>query len=74
MSHILLEERTDIYRAFAYVLKQAKTMFFSLSGKMLCFVSKYTLYINGFFNSDPSDSICLPRLYLPVCGVSAVSR
>ena len=27
---ILLEERTDQYRAFTYVLKQAKAVFFSL--------------------------------------------
>ena len=63
---IPLEERTDQYRAFTYVLKQAKTVFFSLynlPGRIHRFFRKSTLYINGFSNSKQFDSICLDYAY-----------
>ena len=63
---IPLEERTDQYRAFTYVLKQAKTVFFSLCnlpGRIHRFFRKSTLYINGFSNSKQFDSICLDYAY-----------
>ena len=59
---IPLEVITDRYRAFTYVLKQAKTVFFSLynfPGRIHRFFHKSTLYINGFSNSDQFHSICL---------------
>ena len=61
-----LEERTDRCRAITYVLKQAKTVFFSLynlPGKIHRFFRKSTLYVNGFSNSDQFDSICLDYAY-----------
>ena len=60
---ILLEERTDRYSAFTYVLKQAKTVFLSLyklPGRIHRFFRKSTLYINGFS--------------LPACRVSGCPR
>ena len=59
---IPLEVRTNRYRAFTYVLKQAKIVFFSLynfPGRIHHFFHKSTLYMNGFSNSDQFDSICL---------------
>ena len=61
-----LEVRTDRYRAFTYVLKQAKTMSFSLynfPGGTHHFFHKSTLYINGFSNSHQFDSIYLDYAY-----------
>ena len=63
---IPLEVITDRYRAFTYVLKQAKTVFFSLYnllGRIHYFFRKSTLYINGFSNSDQFDLICLDYTY-----------
>ena len=63
---IPLEERTDQYRTFTYVLKQAKTVFFSLynlPGRIHRFFRKSTLYMNGFSNSKQFDSICLDYAY-----------
>ena len=60
--HIPLEVRTDRYRVFTYVLRQAKTVIFSLynfPGRIHHFFCKSTLYINGFSNSDQFDSIYL---------------
>ena len=59
-------KRTDQYRAFTYVLKQGKTVFFSLynlSGRMHHFFRKSTLYIKVFSNSEQFDSICLDSAY-----------
>ena len=49
-----------------HVLKQAKTMFFSLynlPGETQDFFHKSTLYINSFSNSDQFHSICLDYAY-----------
>ena len=57
---IQLKERIDRYRQFIYVLKQAKTVFFStysLPGRIYRFFPKPTLYINGYFNSEQFNSI-----------------
>ena len=57
---------TDRYRGFTYVLKQAKTVIFSLynlSGRIYHFFRKSTLHVNGFSNSDQFESICLDYAY-----------
>ena len=62
---ILLEERSDQDRLFTYVLKQAKTVFFSsyyFSG-MNRFLRKSTLYINDFSNNEQFDTIYLDYAY-----------
>ena len=50
-----------------YVLKQGKTVFFSsyyLSvSRIHSFLRESTLYINGFYNSEQFDSICLGYAY-----------
>ena len=59
-------KRTDRYRAFMYVLKQATAVFFSLYnffGRIHHFFRRSILYINGFSNSDQFDSICLDYAY-----------
>ena len=63
---IPLEERTERNRTFTCVLKEAKTVFFSLynlPGRIHRFFRKSTLYINGFSNSKQFDSICLDYAY-----------
>ena len=59
-------KKIDRYRGFTYILKQAKTVFFSLynlSGRIHHFFCKSTLHINGFSDSDQFDSICLDYAY-----------
>ena len=61
-----LEERTDRYGAFTYLLKQAKTVFFSwyiFPGRIHRFFRKSTLYINCFSNSELFALIYLDHAY-----------
>ena len=61
---ISLEERVDRDREFTH--EQVKTAFFFsyyLSGRKHRFLHKSTVYINGFYNSEQFDSICLDYVY-----------
>ena len=70
-----MEVRTDQYRAFTCVLRQAKTVFFSLynfPGRINHFFCKSALYIKGFSNSDQFNSICLD--YAPQLDESVITQ